>query len=75
MQTAPPPYDCSKRPTFTETVLAQLRKWPWIEMVHPDHTAHNASASPIEISSSPAAPDSSQNYDPHPKTHDPEDSW
>lgn len=73
MQAAPPPYDCQKQPTFTETVLAQLRKWPWIEMVNPDQTAHNPSSATIEFHS--IAPDSSQSYDPELKIDDPEKRW
>lgn len=73
MHLAPPPYDRPRQLTFTETVLAQLRSWPWIDMASPDSARNPSSSTPTAFHS--IAPNSSQNHDPHAESGNPEDSW
>lgn len=72
MQHVPEPYYRNKQLTFTEAVLAQLRTWPWTEMVDPD-SAHGTSPTPIDFHSTTEK--SSLTHTPHPESPDPEDSW
>jgi hypothetical protein len=72
MQHVPEPYYRHKQLTFTEAVLAQLRTWPWAEMVDPD-SAHGASSTPFEFHSNTEQP--SPTHTPHEESVDPEDSW
>ena len=73
MQAAPASHHPRKPLTFTESVLAQLRTWPWTEMVDTDPSTHTPSSGPIEIHSD--APSSSLSHNPPHESDDPEDSW
>lgn len=56
MPTAPAPHQPRNPLTFTESVLAQLRTWPWTEMDNLDPSAHDPSSIAFEIHSNPHEP-------------------
>jgi hypothetical protein len=73
MQTAPAPHQQRKPLTFTESVLAQLRTWPWTEMDNLDPSAHNPSSIAFKIHSNPQEPSATHN--PPAESDDPEERW